>query len=271
MPAAKKIAVKKPPAKKAATPTVINHGLSQVKPVTSWSFSRYGDYKQCPLKFRLKHIQKIQEPKSAAMQKGIDAHDNAEKYVKGLIARLDPVLSGMKSEFDKMRKMYKAKKFPMIVEDNWAFDAKWEESQWNNWAECWVRIKLDAAHYESRNELFVTDWKTGKPSEYKNVEYMEQMELYALAAILLSAQDDVKVRVRLAYVETGDFISPKDAAGNEIVYDRDMVPALMRTWDQRVKPMMSDTTFAPRPNNNCHWCFYGQAGKAKGGPGLCRY
>lgn len=244
---------------------------AKASPVTSWSFSRYGDYKTCPLKFKLKHIDKIPEPKSAAMQKGIDAHDNAEKYIKGLVAKIDPVLTGLKSELDAMRKMYKAKKLPMIVEDQWAFDANWDESQWNNWAECWVRIKLDAAHYISADELMVTDWKTGKPSDYKNVEYMEQMELYALSALLLSLRDDVKVRVRLGYVETGDIIVPRDRDGNEIIYDKGMIKTLKTTWNNRVKPMMSDTTFAPRANNMCNWCHYGQAGKAKGGPGLCKY
>ena len=33
-----------------------------IKPLTSWSFSRYSDYKTCPLKAKLKHIDKIQEP-----------------------------------------------------------------------------------------------------------------------------------------------------------------------------------------------------------------
>lgn len=245
--------------------------LPKVKPPTSWSFSRYSDYKACPLKFKLKHLTKIAEPKSDAMQKGVDAHEDAEKYVKGIIPKLPPVLVGLKSEFDAMRKMYKAKKWPMIVEDNWAFDKDWEESTWNDWVNCWVRIKLDAAHYISRNVMFVTDWKTGKPSEYKNTEYMEQMELYALAAMLMSAQEDVEVHVRLGYVETGDMIIPRDAAGNEIVYTRAMLSTLTKTWNQRVKPMMSDTTFAPRANSTCKWCFYGQAGKSKGGPGLCKY
>lgn len=261
------MATRKTPAKK----TTVTSGLPKVKPPTSWSFSRYSDYKTCPLKFKLKHLMKVAEPKSDAMQKGIDAHNDAEKYIKGILPKLPAVLSGLKSEFEKMRKMFKAKKLPMLVEDNWAFDINWDESQWNNWAECWVRIKLDAAHYVERNVMFVTDWKTGRPNDYNNVEYMEQMELYALAALLLSAQDDVEIHVRLGYVETGDMVIPRDAEGNEIVYTKAMIPVLMKTWNTRVRPMMSDTTFAPRPNNKCVWCFYGQAGKAKGGPGLCKY
>lgn len=247
------------------------HLTKASKPVTSWSFSRYSDHKTCPLKFKLKHIDKITEPPSSAMQKGIDNHNAAEAYIKGTVAKLAPDLHGLKAEFMAMRKMYKAKKFPMIVEDNWAFTKDWEETQWNNWVECWVRIKLDAAHYSDGRTLFVTDWKGGKPSDYKNTEYMEQLELYALSALLMTAVDDVEVHVRLAYHETGDMIIPRDADGNEVVYTKADQSRLMKEWTKRVKPMMVATNFPPRANSGCKWCFYGQAGKAKGGPGLCKY
>ena len=245
---------------------------TKVKPPTSWSFSRYGDYKTCPLKFKLKHLDKISEPKSDAMQRGIDAHNQAEAYVKGEVKVLDPILVGLKSEFDAMRKLYKAKKFPMIVEDNWAFDVNWDETQWNNWADCWVRIKLDAAHYTSANEMMVTDWKTGKPNDFKNAEYMEQLELYAVSALLMSAAgDELRVRVRLGFTETGDIIYPMDSKGQEIVYMRKDLVKLKKLWDDRVRPMMSDTTFAPRANNTCKWCWFGQSKAKLGGPGLCKY
>mgnify|MGYP000287582546 FL=1 len=176
----------KPKAAPAALLTPKKAAITKVaKPVTSWSFSRYGDYRKCPLSFKLKHIDKIAEPKSAAMQRGIDIHNLAEAYVVGKLAKLPPELALFKDEFAKLRKMYKAKKLPMIVEDNWAFTAEWEETQWNDWVRCWVRIKLDCAHYEEANVMFVTDYKTGKMNEAKNAEYMEQLELYALAALLL--------------------------------------------------------------------------------------
>lgn len=260
-----------PAAKKTAVAKAVNKLTQAAKPVTSWSFSRYSDYKTCPLKFKLKHIDKIVEPKSAAMQKGIDAHNDAEAYIKGTLAKLPPVLAGLKAEFVEMRKLYKAKKFPMIVEDNWAFTVDWTETQWNDWVGCWVRIKLDAAHYITADEMVVTDWKTGKPSDYKNAEYMEQMELYAVAALLMSARDNVQVRVRLGYTEVGEIIKPLDKNGDEIVYTRKNLPGLMKEWNKRVKPMMTATNFPPRPNSTCRWCWFGQSKKAEGGPGICQF
>lgn len=261
-----------PAAKATITPSkTAPKVVSVIKPPTSWSFSRYSDFKTCPLFFKLKHMDKVLEPKSDAMQKGIDAHEDAEKYIKGQLKKLPPVLMPMKAEFDEMKKMFKAKKFPIIVEDNWAFKADWSETQWNDWTGCWVRIKLDAAHYSDGHTMWVTDWKTGKPSEYKVAEYMEQMELYAVSALLMSAVEEVEVHVRLAFVETGDMIAPRLEDGTELVYTRADLPRLLKEWEKRVRPMMNAKNYPPRPNSSCRWCWYGQAKVAAGGPGLCKY
>ncbi len=244
--------------------------ITRAEPPKSWSFSRYTDFRDCPLKFKLKHIDRIKEPPSDAMQKGIDSHNAAEAYVKGTLKKLPPTLVPMKAEFEQMKKLYKQKKFPMIVEDNWAFTKDWDETQWNDWVGCWVRIKLDAAHYIDGSTLLVTDWKGGKPNDFKNAEYMEQMELYALGALLMSAVEDVTVKVRLAYHEVPAFVIPLDKDGNEVTYTRADIPRLKKEWGQRVKPMMTSTNFPPRANGTCRWCYYGQAGKAKGGPGICK-
>jgi RecB family exonuclease len=237
----------------------------KVVQITSWSYSRFADWRQCPLKAKLKHIDKLKEPGSPAMDRGNQIHKDAEAYIKGTAAKLAPELKLLEAEFKMMRKAYKNKKLPMIVEDNWALDKNWNESQWNNWAECWVRIKLDAAHYLDESTLVVTDWKSGKVSDYKTDEYLEQLSLYALAALLLNPHVE-RVQVRIGWTDAG-LLYPAEP----LVYERAELTKLRKAWDARVKPMMADTKFVPKPNNNCRWCFFGEAGKAKGGPGLCKY
>lgn len=259
----------KPPS--TLRPTAVAAGAKDrtAKPPTSWSFSRYMDWSTCPRKFKLKHLDKINEPPNAAMARGIEVHNMAEAYVKGTLAKLPPELASFKDEFVKLRAMYKSKKLPMIVEDNWAFDVNWDETQWNNWAQCWVRIKLDCAHYAERNVMYVTDYKTGKMSDFKNAEYMMQMELYALAALLMSSVEDVTIKPRLLYTDSGQTYPP---TGQEVSYTRADLPELMKTWNKRVKPMMTATHFPPRANSTCKWCWYGQTKKTEaGGPGLCEY
>ena len=240
-----------------------------IKQLTSWSFSRYSTYRQCPLKLKLSAIDKINEPPNAAMARGAAIHNLAEDYIKGKVATLAPELKLFKAEFTKLRKMFKKTSQSMVVEDNWAFTKDWSETAWNNWTECFVRIKLDCAHHESDTLLVVTDWKTGKFRTEKNEEYVEQLELYALAALLLHEHIEV-VRPRLAYTDLGR-VYPDGQSEALLEYTRDDIPKLKKLWEKRVKAMMSDTTFAPRPNDMCKWCWYGQSKKASGGPGVCKY
>jgi RecB family exonuclease len=234
---------------------------SPAKQLISWSFSRYNDYRTCPAKAKYKHIEKRKEPPSPAMERGAQIHTLCEQYVKGLHPTLPPELKLFKGEFLELRKMYKAKKLPMIVEDNWAFDKEWGESTWNDWMNCWVRIKLDMARYTTPNRLHVTDYKTGKMSEWKVAEYMEQLELYVLAALLMSAVEDVEVVADLWFLDHGE---KYPAAGDERVYTRADLPALLKSWTARVKPMMADKRFAPTPSANaCRYCFFK---KENGGP-----
>ena len=237
-----------------------------VKQITSWSFSRYSDYKQCPFKAKLKHIDKIQEPKNPAMERGAQIHDKAEDYIKSKIRSLPAELKLFKTEFAALRKQYKKMINGMVVEDTWAFTSDWTQTQWNDWVGCWVRIKLDCAHHEDDDTLIITDWKTGKFRAEMNEDYVEQLELYALAALLLHSHIE-RVKPRLVYVDEGK-IYP--SAGEEIIFTRADIPKLTKLWNKRVAPMMRDKLFAPRPNDKCHWCHFRKSNKANGG-GQCKF
>jgi len=233
--------------------------------LTSWSYSRYSDWRQCPLKAKLKHIDKLKEPPNPAMDRGNQIHKDAEAYIKGTAARLAPDLALFKDEFKMLRALYKKKSLPMVVEDNWAFASDWSISRWDDWVNCWVRIKLDCAHYVDAAIMVVTDWKSGKFSERKAAEYLEQLELYALSAMLMHDHLEA-VQVRIGWTDAGEMYPPEP-----LQYTRKDLKSLQKKWSDRVKPMMADTKFAPKPNNLCSWCYFGQAGKAKGGPGLCKF
>ena len=239
--------------------------VPKVAQLTSWSFSRYSDWRQCPLKAKLKHIDKLKEPPNPAMDRGNQIHKDAEAFIKSTLPKLPPELELFKDEFKKLKALYKKKSLPMIVEDNWAFTKDWTETQWNDWVGCWVRIKLDCAHYIEPSFMMVTDWKSGKISDYKTLEYMEQLELYALAALLMHPTLE-RVQVRLGWTDVGKMYPEAP-----LVFDRSDVKRLTKEWNSRVKAMMADTKFVPKPNNLCRFCFFGQAGLAKGGPGLCKY
>lgn len=233
-----------------------------IKKITAWSFSRYSTYKTCPYKLKLTAIDKLKEPKNQAMERGAQIHELAEQYTKGKIARLPPELKLFEAEFKRLKAQFKKKISGMVVEDNWSFTKDWDETAWDDWIGCWVRIKLDCAHHENEDTLIVTDWKTGKFRAEMNEEYVEQLELYALAALLLHEHLQA-VKPRLAYLDQGT-IYPEE--GKELVYTRADIPKLKKLWEKRTKAMMNDTVFAPRPNDKCKWCFFSAS---KNGP--CKY
>lgn len=237
-----------------------------VKQITSWSFSRYNDYRQCPLKAKLKHVDKIAEPGNDAMERGNMIHDLAERYIKGFIPRLPPELVKFKEVFAALKKQYKKRTNGMVVEDTWAFTKDWTETQWNDWTHCVVRIKLDCAVHEDEITLRVKDWKTGKFRPEQNEEYVEQLELYALAALVLHPHIE-RVLPELVYLDLGIVYPPED---EPLVFTRADIPRLKKLWEKRTKAMLNDKTFAPRPNDKCKWCFYRNSNKAAGG-GQCKY
>lgn len=252
----------------ATTFKTVAKPLAKAKPLTSWSFSRYSDYKKCPLSFKLKHLDKIAEPKSDAMLRGSAIHKLAEDYIKGTLPlRIPEELASFEEVFKELRKLYKKRTAGILVEDDWAFTNNWDRTTWNDWVNCWVRIKLDCADNRDPDVLIVRDWKTGKYREDQNEEYVEQMELYALAALILYPHIK-EVRVELVYLDV-PMVYPEE--GKEIVYVRTDLPRLKKLWAARVKPMFADKRFAPRANDKCRFCWFGQSKKQYGGPGLCKF
>lgn len=237
------------------------------KQITSWSFSRYSTYKTCPLKLKLNAIDKIAEPPNDAMKRGTDIHTLAEEYVKGKISRLPKELKLFEGEFKKLKAKYKKGALTdIMVEDNWAFTNQWLGTVWNDWVNCWVRIKLDLAHLTEPGILEVIDWKTGKFRQENNEDYLEQLELYALGAFLTLPQIN-EVRPKLKYLDHGITYPPE---GADLIYKRSDLPKLKKVWEKRVKAMMNDKIFAPKPNNLCKWCFYRKSNKSVGG-GQCKF
>lgn len=236
---------------------MVTRKVIPIKKITSWSFSRYNVYSQCPKKAYFKFILKLQEPQGAAMKRGEDIHKLAEDYAKGLLSKLPKDLSLFKEEF----KALKAQKVKFI-EESWTFKSDWSQTKWNDWTGAWLRVKLDAAYINpEHNALVVIDHKTGKYSDYKTAEYEEQLQLYGLAGLKQHPTVAV-VSPRLWYLDHG-IIHPSDT---EIEYFRKDEKYLDKLWRDKTKPMLNDTTYKPRPGNACTFCHYK---KDNGGP--CKF
>lgn len=242
--------------------------------ITAWSFSRWKTYDQCPLKCKLENIDKIKEPidPNGPMERGNQIHKLAEAFIKGEGSELPDELGYFPNFFVKMRNLYAKQRANIAVEDTWAFRKDWTITTWNDWAECWLRVKLDCAWLD-KTTLNVIDHKTGKYSpQYNLQEYVLQVELYALSALIVHAAVGPKLRVipRLHFLDH-EIIYPEPGSKEEKVYTPADLPRLKKEWEARTRPMLNDKTFAPKPNSMCRFCWHGQDGKKKGGPGICKF
>lgn len=246
--------------------------------VKSWSFSRWGDYQQCPFKFKLKVLDRIPEPPNPAVKRGMVLHKMAELYVKGeRITRAKVVdengkelctaeeFKSYRKEWAKVLKTYKdqfdeLREVGAAAEASWAFTQDWgSETQWNDWANAWVRVKVDCYSYDPDTETVrVIDWKTGKRRD----SHRDQLSLYAIAAFTMFPQAK-KVEAILVYF---------DDEGEPVkeTFHRKALGTLKRSWAEKTRAMLTDREFKPTPNYLCKWCHYRKSNKANGG-GQCEY
>jgi len=240
--------------------------LPKVWPVESaWSFSRYSDYKQCPLKYASKHLLKVKEPGSAAMDRGIAIHKMAEDFTTGKLKKLPAELNAFAPEFKRLAKLHAKKPDVVSVEGEWAFNRDWAVVPWFGGPQVYARIKLDLFEFKDTDIGEITDHKTGKYSEFNNETYAEQLQLYALAAFKFHPQLAV-ARPRILYVDHGiEYRTDTDGTMLEYTRAKDE-RTLVKLWEKKVLPMLKDTRFAPTANDKCHWCHYR---KSNGGP--CKY
>lgn len=248
--------------------------MAWLKPTnfTSWSFSRLNAWEVCPLAAKLSLIDKVPQPPRLPdhpMERGDRIHKLAEAYVKGdAPARpFPPELERFKEEFSRLRKLRRKDSELVVVEETWAFRKDWTVTRWDDWSGCWLRVKLDLCEFDGETVRPI-DVKTGKFSPQWNLpDYLRQVELYALAALIVYADVGPELRVspRLMYTDAG-VVYPE--AGESQVYTPADLPGLKKKWERAAKPMLADRTFKPKPHRFCSSCHFRKDNKEQGG-GQC--
>jgi hypothetical protein len=241
--------------------------------ITSWSYSRFGAYSSCPFKAKLTILEKLQEPKNAAMERGSGIHDDAEKYLKGDLRTLPKELAKFKPLFQRLKAKRKKQPDSVIVEDMWVFKKDWTPTVWNDWNGAWLRVKVDVAERDG-NRIYLGDWKSGKFRQDNLPDYIEQLDLYALGTLLMFGEkiENLEVIPQLHYVDAG--LSYPDAKSPALrTYTMADLPRLKKEWVARTKSMLADKKFAPKPNRWCGSCHFRKSNVAEAltGGGRCQY
>ena len=216
--------------------------------LTSWSYSKYSCYKNCPLQFKCRYIDKLPEPKAPALERGIAIHQECEDFLndKGDIT---PNMEKLGKEITGLRDR------GYIAEEAWGLTEDWAEIDFFS-KEAWCRMKIDVHGSDKKRELTIIDFKTGKIRG----GYLSQLELYSVAAFSIFNNIDV-VHAELWYLDHGKIIDEK--SDPKSVFHIKDYETLVKRWNRRIKPMMNDTEFRPTPNQFCNWCNFS---KKKGGP-----
>lgn len=214
--------------------------------VKAWSYSRYADFEQCPARFKYKHIDRMPDGGSAAMDRGIKIHDEVAKFLTGELKAAPASLKHFAQQAAELREMNP------LVEQQWGFTATWKPVGFFA-NDVWCRGIVDAGVVYEDNTADIIDHKTGKM--YKTNE--DQVELFSLTA-MCRYPSLTHVTARLWYLDSGDEVIAEYTAK-----DRE---ALKRKWEAKVSPMFREEVFAPKPNDKCKWCAYSAS---KEGP--CRY
>lgn len=205
------------------------------KMVTNWSYSALKTYKQCPRKLKLGRLDGIKEPMSPPLERGVAIHKLAEDFVAEKQLAIPCELAKFKEEFLHLQAV------GARAEEEWAFLRSWEPCGWHD-PSVWIRMKVDAFHFDGPR-MTIIDYKTGKVYG----ENKGQCSFYALGAFIMFPEI-TSIDVHLWYLDSGDTVSDN--------YEREEMDDMKAWWEHEARPMLCDTTFAPRPSYMCKWCFF---------------
>lgn len=218
----------------------------------AWSYSRWRQYETCPAQANWRHLDKqpVKEEESPALARGSEVHAEAHRFVtQG--GKLPKSLDAFEAEFGILRRAHQSGETEVFTEEQWALTSSWSATDWFG-SDVWVRAVLDSMLYDpKRKKAMIIDYKTGK---VRKEEQQPQLELYA--AVALSKIESLeRITSSLWYIDHGQ--------SAQLSYVRTDLPMLHRLWENRVRKMMNDELFKPRPGDHCRWCPFA---KAKGGP-----
>lgn len=214
----------------------------------NWSISKLFMYEQCPLRFKLKYIDRMPEPpqpENSPLERGSRIHTNLELFVKGeaplkneakALEKFKPALEHLKALYaDGMA----------VAEDDWWFDQDWNVCEKKD---VWLWSKLDFNVQDIANRhTIVGDYKSGK-SAYKTVDHIQQTQLYAATAVLRQEWAET-VTAELWYVDEGWVRSS--------TFTREQALKFVGRFNARAERIYADRFFRANPNKiTCKWCPY---------------
>ncbi|MCJ0905657.1 RecB family exonuclease [Rhodococcus sp. ARC_M6] len=234
--------------------------------------SRAGDYKQCPLLYRFRAVDRIPEAPTRAQVRGTVVHvalealfglptsdrvpERAAELVRPAWERVStesPEVAELISADDLDDFLAEASKLVQTyytLEDPTRFDAEacevYVETELDNGVP--LRGFVDRIDVAPTGEVRVVDYKTGKaPREFTESKALFQMKFYAL--VLLRTRGIVPAQLRLIYLASGSILTYAPDHDELIRFER----TLSAIW-KAILAAGASGDFRPKPGKLCDWC-----------------
>ncbi|MDT5125483.1 MAG: putative RecB family exonuclease [Mycobacterium sp.] len=237
--------------------------------------SRASDFKQCPLLYRFRAIDRLPEPSSTAQVRGSVVHaaleqlyalPAADRGPETAMTLVEPAWERVATErpefaaefapelraelLDEARKLLSGY---YRLEDPTRFDPQSCEQR--------VEVELsdgtllrgfvDRIDVAPTGEMRVVDYKTGKAPpaarELAEAKAMFQMKFYAVA--LLRSREVLPARLRLLYLADGQVLDYTPDLDELLRFEK----TLMAMW-RAIQAAGVTGDFRPKPSRSCDWC-----------------
>ncbi len=237
--------------------------------------SRASDFKQCPLLYRFRAIDRLPEPSSAAQVRGSVVHaalerlyalpatergpETAASLVASAWERVLAEQPSVASDIDSNLQIELLEQARSLLlgyyrlEDPTGFDPQSCEQRVEVELEDGTLLRgfVDRIDVAPTGELRVVDYKTGKapPEALALAEFkaMFQMKFYAVA--LLRSRGIMPARLRLLYLADGQVLDYTPEHDELLRFEK----TLMAIW-RAIQSAGATGDFRPRPSRLCDWC-----------------
>ncbi len=256
------------------------------RPRPALSPSRAADFKQCPLLYRFRAIDRLPEPPSTAQLRGSVVHAALEQLY-GLpaadrgpltaLSLVDPAAERVLADHpDLAADLTNDQRTQLVTEARALLSGYYrlEDPTRFDPQSCEQRIEVELADgtllrgYVDRidvagsGELRVVDYKTGKapPAARALAEFkaLFQMKFYAVA--LLRSRDVLATRLRLIYLADGQLLDYAPDLDELLRFEK----TLMAIW-RAIQSAGATGDFRPNPSRLCNWCSHQALCPAYGG------
>jgi len=248
--------------------------------ISAGSFSRLIVFEDCNRRAKIAFVDRIKEPPRGDPpsycpknpvtgerewfdKRGIRVHDTADAFLRN-VGPACPEMEHFMPEFEQLKKLFAANK--VHAEETWAFTRDWDLTTWDDWDNCWMRIKVDAfailrGSLDEPVEAVVIDYKTGK-AWGNEAKHADQCQLYQLGAFKRFPTLET-IHVEAWYLDQNCMLD-----GGVKTYLRPQGLRFQARWERRMKALTTESIFKPMPSKTaCKWCPFRQ--EIHGGTGHC--